>query len=1197
MRRPEGYQLGLIVTALLVVAFSGVFIYRELRPDYKRYQQGYIDLEEIRAERTGVPAPHFKKGVKQILVQDSDVGPETVDRCTSCHVAMKLPHFSPTRPARDINGNLRFTADGEVVLEPNPDYIFIGVEGKLADLEPVLMAHPLLEGETRPFEFHPMEQWGCTSCHGGNGRSLVAERAHGPVFEGEYHANERSPVSPYVEVDEVNDPEFSRVFTAEPGHDLRFQTTPLMPGALMQSRCLQCHKFAQDQFDEIVISADVIRSRKERELERLKESLAHDVAAKEARATLYQKLSANGLESTRKEIKAQLSNPALTPEELDAFDSQLTFLESTDDVELLKKRLTIEPKTSSEAKEAHIAELEGALLRLKNAEAPIRTLAGDKSYIATMADKAGQMLGEAKRGEELFVHQACYACHKIEGLSRGQVGPDLTEIGLSYPWYVKLSIVWPQGKIDSSAMPNMKLDHHEVEDLMAFLMAQTHRERALSEVDRDVRAALWEKERNMPWEQPVAPSDIHNVAIGQTIYATEGCAACHKMVGFESDFGFVGAADAEERLEASSWFRTLFPDPISGLEIAERIEEHGEQIDQRIGKTADGSILERLRLEYPGVIESYYTPFAVAGRASSDPTYQRRLEKVWMIYIEEYGLGRDIGPRLSWSGVMRDPEWLLGHFHNPAAYTAKSIMPVMPFDESRFYTLNSMLQQMGEKNVEQLKEIWTVEGFHPELAYELLCSTCHGTERQGAGVVSEYIYPVPKNLRNATFLRNLTREQAIQSITHGVPGTPMPPWGNGVLTDGEIAQLVEWLYSELPGQTVVPDEIDKWEFSPDDVMKRLQEEGSELRSDPTAGPGTYLQSSLFLPLLTTPRSSNEIFDEVVDPKTGEKSYYIKRRFYTESNLAAGEQLFVRNCSHCHGPSGEGNGIRAERMVDAKPRMLTNLPWAESRDDMRLIRSIRYGVPGTAMTPWGDKTSMLQQLQLVIYIRTLTEEKAGRAGLQRALYSAYDQSVMEVERCRVGSFDAVAEAEKEHAKFTAERERWYQSVQMGEGGADEATRAYQQELESLKRLETAKRRDDTLQALIGEIRNERALIAFAGEQLIATEVSDEMLLAFDQLVAEKALRYLPDGDCFRIEPPLGGDSEERLLALLDGWIAQRKQAAERLRGKLWDARVVEEEKALLEELNRLTNARTTVINQLRLAERSQQRQMEIYGHLQ
>ena len=60
------------------------------------------------------------------------------------------------------------------------------------------------------------------------------------------------------------------------------------------------------------------------------------------------------------------------------------------------------------------------------------------------------------------------------------------------------------------------------------------------------------------------------------------------------------------------------------------------------------------------------------------------------------------------------------------------------------------------------------------------------------------------------------------------------------------------------------------------------------------------------------------------------------------------------------------------MKDAKPRMLTNREWLSSKDDLDLLRSIKYGVPGTAMTPWGDQTDPLQRLQLVIFIRSLTE---------------------------------------------------------------------------------------------------------------------------------------------------------------------------------------------------------------------------------
>src|SRR5262249_8755590 len=88
-----------------------------------------------------------------------------------------------------------------------------------------------------------------------------------------------------------------------------------------------------------------------------------------------------------------------------------------------------------------------------------------------------------QEGRELFVSQACYACHRIAGFSRNNVGPELTTAGVNYPWYIKESIVWPQADLPSSTMPNFRLDHEEQESLMTFLMAQTGNSKAISEMD------------------------------------------------------------------------------------------------------------------------------------------------------------------------------------------------------------------------------------------------------------------------------------------------------------------------------------------------------------------------------------------------------------------------------------------------------------------------------------------------------------------------------------------------------------------------------------------------------------------------------------------------------------------------------------------------------------------------------------------
>lgn len=93
MRYQTGYQYALIFFAALVVFSIGVFVYKELFPEYKTYQYAYKELEALRSKVTGEKPAPFATGIRQIMIPDPDNGPEVIDRCTSCHVAMNLLIF------------------------------------------------------------------------------------------------------------------------------------------------------------------------------------------------------------------------------------------------------------------------------------------------------------------------------------------------------------------------------------------------------------------------------------------------------------------------------------------------------------------------------------------------------------------------------------------------------------------------------------------------------------------------------------------------------------------------------------------------------------------------------------------------------------------------------------------------------------------------------------------------------------------------------------------------------------------------------------------------------------------------------------------------------------------------------------------------------------------------------------------------
>src|SRR5947207_1760442 len=106
MRRSDFYQYALIFLGLVATIFFGIFFMREVYPEYKIYQEDYLALEKFRSTYTHEPPPSFQVGVKQILLEREDKGNPVIDRCISCHVALQFEHFSPTKIARDINGNV-----------------------------------------------------------------------------------------------------------------------------------------------------------------------------------------------------------------------------------------------------------------------------------------------------------------------------------------------------------------------------------------------------------------------------------------------------------------------------------------------------------------------------------------------------------------------------------------------------------------------------------------------------------------------------------------------------------------------------------------------------------------------------------------------------------------------------------------------------------------------------------------------------------------------------------------------------------------------------------------------------------------------------------------------------------------------------------------------------------------------------------
>ena len=170
------------LAGLLVLIVCAVVVWGEVHPGYRPYQTEFQQIVEERfgPERSAA-AP---TGLQQIWLESLG----RVDRCTSCHLGV--------------------TWEG------------------MEDVEEPYRSHP-----RAPLAHHPIERFGCTLCHGGQGFATELPDAHGWV--GHWG-------------DPLVDPQLAE--------DYRITD----PWAFMQYKCNLCHRF-----DRAIEGADLINRGKE----------------------------------------------------------------------------------------------------------------------------------------------------------------------------------------------------------------------------------------------------------------------------------------------------------------------------------------------------------------------------------------------------------------------------------------------------------------------------------------------------------------------------------------------------------------------------------------------------------------------------------------------------------------------------------------------------------------------------------------------------------------------------------------------------------------------------------------------------------------------------------------------------------------------------------------------------------------------
>jgi len=86
------------------------------------------------------------------------------------------------------------------------------------------------------------------------------------------------------------------------------------------------------------------------------------------------------------------------------------------------------------------------------------------------------------------------------------------------------------------------------------------------------------------------------------------------------------------------------------------------------------------------------------------------------------------------------------------------------------------------------------------------------------------------------------------------------------------------------------------------------------------------------------------------------------------NAEKGQVVYKSYCVNCHGHSGQGDGPIGQALVPPA----ADLTATDKKTDNMLLKTIRNGSPGTAMPSWKNDLTSKDILDVLAYIRSLSE---------------------------------------------------------------------------------------------------------------------------------------------------------------------------------------------------------------------------------
>lgn len=277
--------------------------------------------------------------------------------------------------------------------------------------------------------------------------------------------------------------------------------------------------------------------------------------------------------------------------------------------------------------------------------------------------------------------------------------------------------------------------------------------------------------------------------------------------------------------------------------------------------------------------------------------------------------------------------------------------------------------------------------------YNYRCYFCHGYSGDARTLTTTFIDPPPRDFTR-TRMDALSRQQMLQTVTHGKPGTAMTAFSR-VLDAQQISAVVDFVRDEFMQNGRVNTRYHT-------IQNGWPDHGRYAAAFPFATGEIALDTpwrtltekqiqgkQLFLASCITCHDRSHVLDEGVIWQKQSISYPRNNYSHTEIDALSsasiyaqhdispeihglsdeelsGKELWLQNCAFCHAADGSGQNWIGS-FLEPPPRDLRNPGFMSGMTIELLTHSIQNGLRNTSMPAWKHVLDKTQIRQIVSYI--------------------------------------------------------------------------------------------------------------------------------------------------------------------------------------------------------------------------------------